>query len=185
MLFARYLLTFLLLQWFATAGFAQDKSTEPPASETTAAPALRLPSVSDLGLATPRPVRAVSAMMGLGRQRLALVVGNGTLGTRPALASAPRDAQAVAAALRAAGFVVMAREDLSAADLRASLAELRERLQPGGLGFVYITALAAQVNGQNLWLPREAPLDGALPPAQLAQGLVQRSEERRVGKECW
>ncbi len=173
MLFARFLLAFLMLQWSATAGFAQDKPTEPPAGEITSAPALRLPVPSDLGLATPRPVKAVSAMLGLGRQRLALVVGNGTLGNRPMLASAPRDTQAVAAALRAAGFVVMVREDLSAADLRASLAELRDRLQPGALGFVYVTALAVQVNGQNLWLPREAPLEAALPPAQLAQRLAQ------------
>lgn len=159
----------------ATA-WAQDSRPDasPVAAATTAPrPEFKIPAISDLGLGTPRPVRAMSAALGLGRQRLALVVGNGTVGARPVLASAARDAQAVAAALRAAGFVVMVREDLSAADLRASLAELRERLQPGGLGFVYVTAIAAQVNGQNLWLPREAPLDAALPPAQLAQGLLQ------------
>ena len=181
MLFARYLLACLALEGFVGVCFAQDKAPEQPATEALFAPSLRLPTRSDLGLSTPRPVKAVSAALGLGRQRLALVVGNGSVGTRPVLASAPRDTQAVAAALRAAGFVVMVREDLSAADLRASLAELRDRLQPGGLGFVYVTALAVQVDGQNLWLPREAPLDtpldtspsAALPPAQLAQRLAQ------------
>ena len=181
MLFARYLLACLALEGLVGVCFAQDKAPEQPATEALFAPSLRLPTRSDLGLSTPRPVKAVSAALGLGRQRLALVVGNGSVGTRPVLASAPRDTQAVAAALRAAGFVVMVREDLSAADLRASLAELRDRLQPGGLGFVYVTALAVQVDGQNLWLPREAPLDtpldtspsAALPPAQLAQRLAQ------------
>jgi len=159
----------------ATAWAQDSRSAASPetAATTTPRPEFKIPVISDLGLATPRPVRAMSAALGLGRQRLALVVGNGMVGSRPVLASAARDAQAVAAALRAAGFVVMVREDLSAADLRASLAELRERLQPGGLGFVYVTAIAAQVNGQNIWLPREAPLGAALPPAQLAQSLVQ------------
>lgn len=173
MLFARCLFGGLVLLGFTSAGFAQDKTTTPTEAESTGLPGLRLPTPADLGLATPRPVKAVSAALGMGRQRLALVVGNGMLGTQPVLASAPRDTQAVAAALRSAGFVVMVREDLSAADLRASLAELRDRLQPGGLGFVYVTGLTAQVNGQNLWLPREVPLDPALPPAQLAQGLAQ------------
>ena len=160
----------------AATGCAQDT---PAASERGdaraigAVPNLRLPSASEIGLATPRPVRAVSAALGLGRQRLALVVGNGTVGASAVLPSASRDAQAVAAVLRRAGFLVMLREDLTAADLRASLAEFRERLQPGGVGFVYVTALAVQVGGQNLWLPREAPLDATLPPADLAQRLGQ------------
>jgi len=171
--FARYLFAGLVLLGPVATCIAQDKPTEQAASKTTATPELRLPTAAELGLSTPRPVKAMSAALGLGRQRLALVVGNGRTGSQPTLASAPRDAQAVAAALRSAGFVVMVREDLSAADLRAGLAELRDRLQPGGLGFVYVTALAARVNGQNLWLPREAPLDAALPPAQLSQRLLQ------------
>jgi len=160
----------------ALAAIAQDTPAAPARGEATAAgvvPNVRLPRASELGLATPRPVRAVTAALGLGRQRLALVVGNGMVGANPVLPSAPRDAQAVAAMLRSAGFLVMLREDLTAADLRASLAEFRERLQPGGVGFVYVTALAVQVGGQNLWLPREAPLDRGLPPADLAQRLGQ------------
>lgn len=171
MTFARNFFAFLVAIAPAVFCFAQDKQEPQTAAEISPAPPLRLPTVSDLGLATPRPVKAVSALLGLGRQRLALVVGNGAVGAQLTLASAPRDTQAVAAALRAAGFLVMVREDLSAADLRASLAEFRERLQPGGLGFVYVTALAAQVDGQNLWLPREAPLNTALAPTEVAQNL--------------
>ena len=173
MLFARRLFACLAMLAPACVLFAQDRPSEQPTGETAGPPALRLPTANDLGLSAPRPVKAVVAALGLGRQRLALVVGNGTAGSQQVLASAPRDTQAVAAALREAGFVVMVREDLSAADLRASLAELRGRLQPGGLGFVYMTALAAQVDGKNLWLPREAPLGTSLPPADLAKALGQ------------
>jgi hypothetical protein len=102
MLFARYLLAGLLLQGLAAVCIAQDKLTPASVAETGPAPTLRLPTPSDLGLATPRPVKAVSAALGLGRQRLALVVGNGTAGAQPVLASAARDAQAVAGRPRCA-----------------------------------------------------------------------------------
>ena len=181
MLFARYLFSCLALGGLpaAVSPITNHQTSQRPRP----LPRPRFTSLRPANWACPRraTVRAVSTALGLGRQRLALVVGNGLVGTRPVLASAPRDTQAVAAALRGAGFVVMVREDSSAADLRASLAELRDRLQAGGLGFVQNTALAAQVDGQNLWLPREAPLDtpldtspsAALPPAQLAQRLAQ------------
>ncbi len=133
---------------------------------TTPRPDLKLPELRDLGLAVPRPVRAASAMLGLGRQRLALVVGISTVGARQVVDSAGRDAQAVAAALREGGFVVMLREDVGGADLRAALKEFHDRLQPGGVGFAYITGLGAQVEGQNLLLPRDSNLDPALPLAE-------------------
>lgn len=136
-----------------------------------ALPQIHLPDAQDLRLAVPRPVRAAQALVGMGRQRLALVLGLGTVGNRLVVDSAPRDAQAVAGALRSGGFIVMLREDVSAAELRGSLKEFRERLQPGGLGFVYITGLGTQVDGRNLLLPRETALDAALAPAALAQHL--------------
>ena len=127
---------------------------------------LKLPELRELGLAVPRPVRAASAMLGLGRQRLALVVGISTVGARQVVDSAGRDAQAVAAALREGGFVVMLREDVGSADLRAALKEFHDRLQPGGVGFAYVTGLGAQVEGRNLLLPRDSNLDPALPLAE-------------------
>jgi hypothetical protein len=170
----------LLGAWLALSPVhAEDESGAPPTAPGPLPkinlPAVTLPNASELGLGVPRPVRAVTAALGMGRQRLALVVGNGTIGARSVLDSAPRDSQAVAAALRAGGFIVMARQDLSARDLRASLKEFRERLQPGGVGFIYVSALGAQVDGQNLLLPREAPLDAALPAPELARRLALAS----------
>ncbi|MBX3637705.1 MAG: hypothetical protein KF683_20230, partial [Rubrivivax sp.] len=121
-------------------------------------PAPRLPTLEEVRLAVPRPVQAATAAMGLGRQRLALVVGLGTVGDARVVDSAPRDVQAVAAALRAGGFVVMLREDVPGRELRAALAEFRQRLASDGIGFVYITGLGAQVDGRNLVLPRDMPL---------------------------
>jgi hypothetical protein len=134
-------------------------------------PDLKMPSLTDLSVMVPRPVKAVTAALGMGRQRLALVVGLGTVGAKQVLDSAPRDTQAVAVTLRNAGYVVMVREDVSADDLRASLREFHDRLQPGGVGFIYVTALGAQVEGQNLLLPRDMTLDDALAPELLAAQL--------------
>ena len=134
-------------------------------------PEIRLPDLRDIQLAVPRPVRAAQAALGMGKQRLALVIGLGQVGRRSVVDSAPRDVLAVASALRSGGFVVMLREDLGAADLRAALKEFRERLQPGGVGFIYVTALGAQVDGQNLLLTRDALLDA--PEPALAQRLRQ------------
>ena len=137
-------------------------------------PEIRLPELRDIQLAVPRPVRAAQAALGMGKQRLALVLGLGRVGRRSVVDSAPRDVQAVASALSSGGFVVMLREDLNAADLRAALKEFRERLQPGGVGFIYVTALGAQVDGQNLLLTRDALLDAP------ATGLAQRLRQTAV-----
>ena len=136
------------------------------AAPGTARPALKVPELADLGLSVPRQIKAASALVGMGRQRLALVVAMGTIGSRQVVDNAPRDAKAVAAALREDGFVVMLREDISGADLRAALKEFHDRLQPGGLGFAYFSGLGAQVDGQNLLLPRDAVLDAQAPVAE-------------------
>jgi uncharacterized caspase-like protein len=102
------------------------------------------------------------------RQRLALVVGIGTVSERVVLESALRDSAAVAAALRAGGFEVLQRENVNSADLRAALKDFRERLRPDAVGLIYYTGLAAQVDGRNLLLPAEVALNEAQPPAAVA-----------------
>lgn len=150
---------------------AQPPRSETPPGPVGGVPQIQLPDLRDVQVSVPRPVRAAQAALGLGRQRLALVVGLGTVGSRLVVDSAARDTQAVAAALRSGGFVVMQRSDVSAGELRRALQEFRDRLQPGGVGFVYITGLGVQLDGHNLLLPREAPLDVALPAAALAAQL--------------
>jgi hypothetical protein len=162
----------------ATQAPVQAQSTEgsaPPMLVPATLPELRLPEVRDINIAVPRQVRAAQAVLGMGKQRLALVLGLGKVGHRSVVDSSARNTQAVSAALRSGGFVVMTREDLTAADLRATLKEFRERLQPGGVGFVYVTGLGAQVEGRNLLLPRDAALDASMPPERLAKRLAETS----------
>ncbi|KPF96765.1 hypothetical protein IP87_13210, partial [beta proteobacterium AAP121] len=174
--------TACLLAALTGAGHAQapvqaqnTEGSAPPMTVPATLPELRLPDVRDINIAVPRQVRAAQAVLGMGKQRLALVLGLGKVGHRSVVDSAPRNTQAVAAALRSGGFVVMTREDLTAADLRATLKEFRDRLQPGGVGFVYVTGLGAQVAGRNLLLPRDAALDASMPPERLAQRLAETS----------
>ena len=104
----------------------------------------------------------------LKRQRLALVLGIGRIGARPVLESARRDSEAVAAALRWGGFDVLLRLDPSADDLRASLKDFRDRLHADGIGLIYFTGLAAQVDARNLLLPSDMMLNDALTAPALA-----------------
>lgn len=145
----------------------------PPASLEPAAPARA--GLANIRMEVPRPVKALTAALGPSRQRLALVVGNGRVGNRTVLDTASRDSQAVAALLRKLGFVVMLREDSTSAQLRLALAEFRERLQPGGVGFVYVTGLGTQIAGQNLLLGRDVALDESAPAERLAEAVKAAS----------
>lgn len=155
----------------------------PPPFMPFVAPSLpvgTLPDGEALKLPVPREVRAAGAALGFSRPRLALVVGNGRLGHETVLPAAARDTAAVASALRAAGFVVMQREDLGAAALRASLAEFRERLVPSAVGVIVFQGLGAQEAGQGFVLGRDALPpglgEGPLPGAAIAAARVPLAE---------
>ena len=157
----RFRSLFAVLALALPLGMAAPSALAQAAAAPAAVPGANLPSLNDMRLQLPRTMQALDSALGMGRQRLALVVGIGTLGARLAVDSVPRDVQAVTAALKAGGFVVIVREDVGGADLRAALSEFRTRLQPGGIGFVYFTGPGTQVEGQNLLLPRDAALGRA------------------------
>lgn len=111
--------------------------------------------------AAPTPASTPAA-----RQRLALVLGVGTVGGKTVLESARRDSEAVAAALKAGGYQVLLREDVGGNDLRAALKDFRDQLRADGAGLIYFTGLAAQVDGKNLLVPADLNLsDSQAPPA--------------------
>lgn len=126
----------------------------PLAAQGQATPIGDILKLPPLELKAPAKVRAATAALGLGRQRLALVLVQSQIGGVP-LPAAVRDAQAVAAALEKAGYVVMPRPDLGRDALRGALKEFRNRLQPGGAGLIYVAGAAAQVEGQSLLLTRD------------------------------
>jgi Caspase domain len=108
------------------------------------------------------PAPAQGAPGAAQRQRLALVLAVGSAGGREVLESAKPDARAVAEALKAAGFEVLLREDPDTAALRAALADFKAGLKPEGVGVVYYTGPAAQVDGRNLLLPSDVALPDTL-----------------------
>lgn len=103
-----------------------------------------------------------------GRQRLALVVGIGTVGGREVLPSAARDAPAVAAALAAGGYEVLLRENPGSNELRAAFKQFRDKLKPDGLGLVYLTGPMAQVDGRNMLVPSDTSLNESAEAAAAA-----------------
>ena len=89
----RWLVVLGLYLGAASGVAAQGAGAPSPAGGTPAAlPELRLPSVQDLRASLPRSAKAAAALAGLGRQRLALVVGLGTIGHRVVVTPAARDA---------------------------------------------------------------------------------------------
>jgi hypothetical protein len=138
-------------------------AAEPPAPAASA---------SDLKIPIPRVVRAGTDALGLGRQRLALVIANPRMGDTTLLPAAPRDAQAVAAALRALGWLVIPRDDLTAAETRAELKRFRDRLAPDAAGLIYIAAPGVQVDGENLVLARDTILKPGQAPQAVAAAVI-------------
>jgi hypothetical protein len=131
-------------------------ATAPVAGTPDSAPDSAAEDKPKIQLSLPRPIQAVSAAVGLGRPRLALVLAVQSVGRQTVLATAARDAAAVAQTLRSSGYLVMLRTDPSARELRDTLREFRERLQPGTAGFVYLTAPGLPVDGANAVLPSDA-----------------------------
>lgn len=115
-------------------------------------------------LPVPAEVKAASQLLGLGRQRLALVVGLGRVGELD-LPAVRRDTAAVAESLRRSGFLVMARSDLGIDELRRSLGEFRQRLDPGGAGLIYIAGVGANLDGRSWLVTRNLPATGQTPDA--------------------
>ncbi|MCB1996750.1 MAG: hypothetical protein KDG57_12910, partial [Rhodoferax sp.] len=129
------------------------------------APALAAgPGAAQAVLPVPAEVKAVTQLLGLGRQRLALVVGLSRVGELD-LPAVRRDAAAVAESLRRSGFLVMARPDLGIDDLRRSLAEFRQRLDPAGAGLIYIAGAGARLDGRSWLVTRSLRAGDAAPDA--------------------
>ncbi len=143
---------------FAPVALVPAQAQSQPAAAGAAEPR-PLIDPSKLKLPVPRTVQAATSLLGLGRPRLALVIGNPTIDRKTLLPAAARDAQAVAAALRSGGFVVMVREDLSATELRANLNEFRQRLEPESIALIYFVGVGNQIDGKNIVLGRSAQID--------------------------
>ncbi len=106
---------------------------------------------------------------------VALVIGNGTYTSLPAIPGCLLSAHAVAAALRGAGFDVVESEDATSGATDAALAEAGRHLAaaPGATAFVYVCAYATSFNDRPFVLPISANI--ARPTDVLTQGVLARS----------
>ena len=108
-------------------------------------------------------------------QRVALVLGNGTYAVQPAVPACPAAARAVADKLRAAGYDVVDRNDVSGGGFDAALADFSTRLakSPGVAAFVYICARGASLNDRAFLLPVSATLER--PTDLFTQGVLTKA----------
>jgi hypothetical protein len=129
-------------------------------------PAMAMLSVSALSVW--RPAHAAPA-------HEALVIGNGTYDSLPALPACLLSAHAVSAALRNAGFEVTEREDATSGGTDAAIGEASRSLAaaPGATAFVYVCAYATALNDRAFLLPTSANI--ARPTDVLTQGVLAKS----------
>jgi hypothetical protein len=118
----------------------------------------------------PRILRAVLAVAALcllavawpqaalAQQRVALVVGNGAYRAVPRLANPVADAEAVAEALRGAGFRTELLRDAGKEALGAALRRLGAAAEGAELALFYFAGHGIQIGGENHLLPVDARL---------------------------
>jgi len=85
-------------------------------------------------------------------QRLALVIGNSAY-KEAALSNPVNDAQAMAQALRQAGFTVLLHTDVDRRGLLAAVRDFGDRLRQGGFGLFYFAGHGMQIKGRNYLIP--------------------------------
>ncbi len=114
--------------------------------------------------------------------RSALVMGNGTYAALPGIPGCARSANAVAAALRGAGFNVTERQDASTGGLDAGISEFSQHLAEGkGAAFIYVCAYATDFNNRTFLLPTTARI--ARPTDALTQGVMAKSMLATVSRD--
>ena len=93
-----------------------------------------------------------------GEKRVALVIGNAAYVNAAALKNPVNDARAMAAALRAQGFDVIARENTTKAQMEKAIVEFGDKLGEGAVGLVYYSGHGLQVAGKNYLIPVDAEI---------------------------
>src|SRR5690349_15734835 len=88
----------------------------------------------------------------------ALVIGNGSYAALPALSACLLSSHAVSAALRALGFQIVEREDVSSGGADAAIGEFAQALADnrGAAAFVYTCGYATSFNDRIFLLPISA-----------------------------
>lgn len=93
------------------------------------------------------------------QERIAVVVGNAAYTAAPRLDNALRDANAVAAALKKAGFRVYLTQDGSTESIYSGVQAFRNEGRPPEVGLFYFAGHGIEVAGRNYLLPVDAVLE--------------------------
>ena len=113
---------------------------------------IRLVAIVSFGLA------ALAAGPAQAEKRVALVIGNGAYAKVGKLSNPARDAAAVAALLRTAGFdAVEVRTDLGAAAMRRALSDFSDRVADADIAVVFYAGHGIEVDGKppNIFMEEE------------------------------
>jgi tetratricopeptide (TPR) repeat protein len=110
-------------------------------------------------IASRRPAEQPQPVTVPAERRVALVIGNSRYRAVDLLPNPKRDAEAVAAALRDAGFqAVMVRSDLGRDALRDALRTFRAEADAADWALIYYAGHGIQINGANYVIPIDAKL---------------------------
>ncbi|MDR7125338.1 caspase family protein [Pseudotabrizicola sp. 4114] len=90
-------------------------------------------------------------------ERRALVIGNDSYESLPALKKARNDAQAIAGTLQSLGFGVTALTDADRRAMTRGVSDLASAIQPGDEVLFYFAGHGVEVQGRNYLLPADAP----------------------------
>jgi formylglycine-generating enzyme required for sulfatase activity len=113
-------------------------------------------------------------------KRVALVIGNSAYVHTPKLANPRNDAEDMAAALKALGFIVIEGRDLDKPRMDRTVQQFAEALTGAEVGLFFYAGHGLQVNGINYLVPTDAklPTEHALDFEMVRLDLVQRVMER-------
>ena len=101
----------------------------------------------------------LSADPALAEKRVALVIGVSEYQQAPRLPNPSRDAEAMAALFKKAGFdIVVSKRDLGVADLRRTIREFSETSRDADISVVYYAGHGIEVDGTNYLVPADARL---------------------------
>jgi peptidoglycan hydrolase-like protein with peptidoglycan-binding domain len=121
-------------------------------------------------------------------RRVALVIGNSAYQNAPALTDPRRDAEAMAATFRSAGFdVVSAQYDLGSAQFKQAIGQFETAAASSDIAVVYFSGYGIDVQGVNYLIPVDAKLvseqdiaDWAMTLDQLAKAVEGAARLRLV-----
>jgi hypothetical protein len=113
-----------------------------------------------LGIAKPAETAKPPAVATQPEKRIALVIGNSTYQSAPALPNARRDAEAIASALRRVGFqTVTLQNDLSKEKLGDALRAFARQAEQADWALIYYAGHGIEMGGTNYLIPVDARLE--------------------------